>query len=169
VLSRDFFARPADVVACELIGKALVRERAGQRVSFVIHETEAYMGPHDLACHAAKGRTRRTETLFGDPQTLYVYLIYGIYWMLNVVVEREGYPAGVLLRGVKGIDGPGRLGRALTLDGTFNGLAASPTHGLWFEDSGFVPKRGAIMRTPRIGVDYAGPVWAAKKLRFVLR
>lgn len=168
-LPRDFFACPAERVARELIGKALVRDIDGYRIVLRITETEAYLGPHDLACHASKGRTKRTETLYGPPGALYLYLIYGMYWMLNVVVEREGYPAGVLLRGLEGLSGPGRLTRALALDGKLNGLEATPQAGLWFADVGYAPKRGAISRTPRIGIAYAGAVWSAKKLRFVER
>lgn len=170
ILAPDFFARPAEIVARELIGKTLVRDLDdNMRLALTVHETEAYVGPHDLACHAAKGRTPRTEVMFGPPGHLYVYLIYGIHWMLNIVVEKEGYPAAVLIRGLAGIDGPGRVARTLALDRSYNGLPATPTSGLWFSDSGFTPSRRAIAATPRIGIDYAGPIWAAKKLRFVLK
>ena len=168
-LARDFFARPADSVARDLIGKVLIRELDGTHIRLGVTETEAYLGPHDLACHAAKGRTRRTEVMFGPPGHLYMYLIYGMHWMLNIVVEEEGYPAAVLIRGLEGIDGPGRVARALSLDRTHNGAPASPGSALWFADQGFAPKRGAVAATPRIGIDYAGPVWSKRKLRYVLR
>ena len=91
VLDQAFFARPALVVARELLGKYLVRSESGQTIAAQIHETEAYIGPHDLACHAAKGHTPRTAVMFGPAGRWYVYFIYGIHWMLNVVTESEGF------------------------------------------------------------------------------
>jgi|SRR5436190_3725522 len=85
ILKRAFFDRPAEIVARALLGKALVRRIGGKRATLTISETEAYLGPHDLACHAARGRTPRTEVMYGPPGTLYVYFIYGLHWMLNVV------------------------------------------------------------------------------------
>lgn len=167
VLDEAFFARRADIVARSLVGKYLVRD-TGEAVRAVrITETEAYMGPHDLACHAAKGRTARTAVMFEAPGTLYVYFIYGMYWMLNVVTAEVGYPAAVLIRGADSASGPGRLTRALAITGALNGSKAEPATGLWFEDRGSrIPARH-ILSTPRIGVDYAGE-WADKKYRFVL-
>ena len=107
--------------------------------------------------------------MFGPPGTLYVYFIYGIHWMLNVVTGEEGYAAAVLIRGVEGAIGPGRLTKSLNITGELNGLPAAPQHGLWFEDAGIRVSPSRVMRTPRIGIDYAGPVWSAKKLRFVLK
>jgi DNA-3-methyladenine glycosylase len=169
-LPLEFFNRPADKVARDLLGKALVRRR-GQTVTLhTVTETEAYIGPQDLASHAAGGRrTKRTEIMFGPPGTLYVYFVYGTHWMLNVVTGEIGLPAAVLIRGVQGWDGPARLTRALGITGALNGALACKTSGLWFADCGDTPARGAILRTARIGVDYAGPVWAAKKDRFVLK
>jgi len=101
VLKKSFFSRSADVVARELLGKALcVRLGVGTIERLVIHETEAYMGPDDLACHASKGRTKRTEVMYGEAGTIYVYLIYGMYEMLNFVTGDVGHPAAVLIRGV---------------------------------------------------------------------
>ncbi len=108
VLDEAFFARPALVVARELLGKYLVRQTAGRLVIVQIHETEAYIGPQDLACHAAKGHTPRTSVMFGPAGVWYVYFIYGIHWMLNVVTESEGFPAAVLLRGAGQWNGPAR-------------------------------------------------------------
>ena len=164
----DFFDRPAARVARDLLGKQLVRRSGRAVVSSMVTETEAYEGPHDLACHAARGRTARTEIMFGPPGTLYVYLIYGIHWMLNVVTGEAGYPAAVLIRAVEAASGPGRLTSALGIDKTLNGKVAGETTGLWFEDVGRKLSRRSVVRTPRIGVDYAGPVWSAKHLRFVL-
>jgi DNA-3-methyladenine glycosylase len=167
ILRSSFFARPADDVARDLLGKSLVRRLGGTAHALTITETEAYLGPHDLACHAALGRTRRTETLFGRPGTLYVYLIYGLHLMLNVVTGPEGCAAAVLIRGAGSVNGPGRLGRMLALAAELNGKTAAPETGLWFEDRGVPAKR--ILALPRIGVGYAGPKWAGRRLRFVLR
>ena len=132
----------------------------------MITETEAYLGPHDLACHAARGRTARTEIMYGPPGSLYVYFVYGMHWMLNVVTGPEGYPAAVLIRGAGDIAGPARLTRVLEITGALNGKQAAPESGLWFETGeGAQP----VTATPRIGVDYAGLRWSARKLRFVLR
>jgi DNA-3-methyladenine glycosylase len=166
-LPADFFARPALVVARELIGKYLVRRDGRRETSALIVETEAYVGPHDLACHGSKGLTPRTQVLFGPPAHWYVYLIYGIHWMVNAVTDDDGHPAAVLLRGAGPWNGPGKLTRGMAIDKTLNGRPISPATGLWIEDRGVrVPKR-RIERTPRIGVDYAG-VWAHKPYRFLL-
>ncbi|MEX2114151.1 MAG: DNA-3-methyladenine glycosylase [Pirellulales bacterium] len=167
LLSHDFYARPALAVAKELLGKVLVRRINGQDVTAVIHETEAYIGPHDLACHASKGRTPRTEVMFGPAGHWYVYFIYGIHWMLNVVTGDVDHPAAVLIRGAGDWTGPAKLTKALAIDKGLNGEPSVPTSGLWIEDRGLRIARGRIERTPRIGVDYAGP-WAAKPYRFVL-
>ena len=167
VLDSEFYARPALAVARELLVKYLVRQLGGEQVALPIHETEAYIGPHDLACHASKGRTPRTEVMFGPAGHWYVYLIYGIHWMLNIVTESEGFPAAVLLRGAGPSDGPARLTKALAIDKQFNFQPAAVSAGLWIEDRGERVARSAVRRTPRIGVDYAGP-WAAKPYRFVL-
>jgi DNA-3-methyladenine glycosylase len=167
-LPTDFFARPALVVARELIGKYLVRRDRRQETSALIVETEAYIGPHDLACHGSKGLTPRTQVLFGPPAHWYVYLIYGLHWMVNAVTDDEGHPAAVLLRAAGPWNGPGKLTKALAIDKTLNGRPIAPSSGLWIEDRGVrVPAR-RINRTPRIGVDYAG-LWAHKPYRFLLR
>jgi DNA-3-methyladenine glycosylase len=101
ILSRQFFSRPTLQVAKALLGKHLVRHAGGQIVTGRIVEVEAYVGPEDLACHASKGRTARTDVMFGPAGVAYVYLIYGMYHCLNVVTEREGYPAAVLIRGIE--------------------------------------------------------------------
>jgi DNA-3-methyladenine glycosylase len=165
-LQPAFFDRSADVVARELLGKRLVRRLSGRPVALTIFETEAYLGAHDLACHAARGRTARTNVLYGPPGTLYIYFIYGLHWMLNVVAGPEGYPAAVLIRAAGDASGPAILTRTLAIDGALNGQIAEPRSGLWFEDGETNRK---VIATPRIGVAYAGPRWSARKLRFVLR
>ena len=165
-LDSSFFNRPAEEVARDLVGCQLVRRRGGRLTSYTISETEAYVGPQDLASHASRGRTMRTEPMFGPPGTLYVYLVYGLHWMLNVVTGSVGYPAAVLLRGAGGITGPGRLTKALDVTGTLNGRSAALSSGLWFSiDDQSVSHQ--IICTPRIGVKYAGPIWSMKPLRFV--
>lgn len=168
ILTRRFFDRPAARVARELLGMYLVRRIGETEEAFRIVETEAYVGPHDLACHASRGRTPRTAVLFGPPGRFYVHFIYGMHWMLNIVTARDGYPAGVLIRGVESVNGPGRLTKKLGITGILNRAAASRESGLWFEDRGEHPSARSIARTPRIGVEYAGDIWAKKKLRFVL-
>lgn len=150
-----------------LLGKHLVRRRAdGALDARMIVETEAYNGERDLACHARAGRTARTDVLYARGGVWYVYLCYGIHEMLNLVVGPEDWPAAVLIRGVEGASGPGRVTRALGIDRTLNRAPVAETTGLWLEDRGVrVPAR-LISATPRIGVDYAGPVWSQKPWRF---
>jgi DNA-3-methyladenine glycosylase len=169
VLAASFFNRPAAHVARDLLGKAVMRKRGISLTSSIIVETEAYEGRHDLACHSARGRTARTEVMFGPPRYLYVYRVYGLHWMLNVVTGGVDDAAAVLICGVNQVTGPGRVAAALGIEGSLNARDARPSTGLWFEDAGQKIPRSRITRTPRIGVDYAGPIWSAKRLRFVLR
>jgi DNA-3-methyladenine glycosylase len=166
-LSRVFFDRPADRVARDLLGCRLVVRGADGRVTrHVVFETEAYLGAHDLACHGSRGVTARNAVMFGPAGVWYVYLCYGMHWMLNVVTGPAGVPAAVLVRGVGGHVGPGRLTRALGIDKGVDGRPAARPTGLWFEPGRPVPPR-RVTRTPRIGVGYAG-AWAEKPLRFVV-
>ena len=168
VLEPKFFARPALVVARELLGKYLVRRQRNREQAVLIHEVEAYIGPHDLASHGRFGRTQRTEVMFGPAGVWYVYLCYGIHWMLNVVTDEEDHPAAVLFRGAGEFDGPGKLTKGLNIDRRLNTKAAVEKAGLWLEDRGEKVRRGDIQKTPRIGVDYAGD-WVHKPYRFVLK
>ncbi|HEY5080150.1 MAG TPA: DNA-3-methyladenine glycosylase [Opitutaceae bacterium] len=149
-----------------LLGKALVRTRGGRREAFLITETEAYDSERDLASHASKGLTPRTETLYLAGGVWYVYFVYGMHHMLNLVTGPEGYPAAILIRGVESLSGPGRITKALGIDKRLNGAAASSASGLRLEDVGVAVPRGRIRSSPRVGVDYAGPHWAAKPWRF---
>lgn len=134
----------------------------------MIVEVEAYHGEGDRACHARAGRTARTEVMYRAGGVWYVYLCYGVHEMLNLVVGPPDWPAAILIRGVEGIGGPGRVTKQLAIDRTLNGTAAAPESGLWIEDRGVRVPRSRVQATPRIGVDYAGPVWAKKPWRFVL-
>jgi DNA-3-methyladenine glycosylase len=168
ILPKAFFARPALAVAPELLGKYLVRREGGAETAYCITEVEAYVSGEDLACHARVGETARTKAMFGPPGCWYVYFVYGMHWMLNVTVDRTGHPAAVLIRGTREVQGPGRVGRALGIDKSFYGLPADRASGLWIEDRGERLEAKCIVRTPRIGVAYAGLLWAKKPYRFVL-
>jgi len=172
-LPRSFYDRDTMVVARELLGKLLVRvERGVERIGKIV-ETEAYLGPHDLAAHSARGLTERTRVMFGPPGHAYVYFIYGMYYCMNVVTEREGHASAVLLRAlepVKNLDGrtrgPGLLCRAMHIDRRLN------AHDLLSDDF-FIsapPKAQAfvIVKRPRVGVDYARH-WAKRHLRFYIK
>jgi DNA-3-methyladenine glycosylase len=167
ILGHDFFGRPAAAVARELIGMHLVVRDGERGRAYLITEAEAYHGSKDKASHARRGRTERNAPMFGPPGHWYVYLIYGMYWMLNVVTGKEGQPSAVLIRGIEGSEGPGKLTRALGIDRRFNASAASRKTGLWLEDRGVRVPRSRVGRGPRIGVAYAGE-WADKPLRFFL-
>ena len=149
-----------------LLGKALVRTTAQGVVRHLITEVEAYDGERDLACHASRGRTKRTEVMYQPGGVWYVYLCYGVHEMLNLVTGPAEYPAAVLIRGVNGIAGPGRLTKHLRIGRQLNGALAARTSGLWVEDDGLVVPRRNLHIRPRVGVDYAGPVWARKRWRF---
>jgi len=146
-----------------------VRTRAnGEATRHVITEVEAYNGVDDLASHASRGRTVRTEVMHRPGGIWYVYLCYGVHEMLNLVVGPEDFPAAVLIRGLHDISGPGRLTKRLEIGRAMNRKPAAELTGLHLEDEGFdVPKKW-IQRTPRIGVDYAGPVWSKKPWRFTV-
>jgi DNA-3-methyladenine glycosylase len=167
VLDSRFFDRSAEAVAHDLIGCRLCWKKGDQTLSRTITETEAYTGPDDLASHAARGRTKRNEAMFGPPGSFYVYFVYGMHWMLNIVTGPIGYPAAVLIRGVDGFVGPGRLTKAIGITGRLNAKVASEETGVWFgEQSG--PMKHKISRSARIGVPYAGPIWSVKPYRFTL-
>jgi DNA-3-methyladenine glycosylase len=168
-LPHSFFDRPTVTVAKDLIGCQLVRKYNGKIERFTIIETEAYDGPADKACHAYKGRTKRTEVLFGMPGHFYVYFVYGMHWLLNVVTGPEGYPSGVLIRGVEGCIGPARITKKLSINGLLHGMPSDVSSELWIEGAAQPIDKKNIQSTPRIGVDYAGPLWAKKKYRFVLQ
>lgn len=163
-----FFEQKTLVAAQELLGNFLVRKIGNKIIREKITEVEAYVGPHDLACHSAKGRTARTEVMFKEAGTIYIYLIYGMYWMLNIVTEKPDFPAAILIRGTKNFKGPGVLTRELKINKSLNYKSLGEEAGLWIEKGEKIPKN-KIVRTPRIGVKYAGDIWANKPYRFLLK
>lgn len=177
-LPQDFYRPNSLEVARALIGKYLVRRTANGPIVGRIVETEAYHGPHDLGSHASRGRTKRTDVMFGPPGYWYVYVIYGMYHCLNVVTEEEDYPAAILIRAVtpvsgvpRGVktDGPGKLCRAFDIDRRLNRTRAFGRGiDLWIEDRGDVVPSERILATPRINIDYAGE-YKDKPWRFVVR
>jgi len=163
-LDSSFFKRDVLVVAPDLLGKIIVRRFENELIQkFIITEVEAYSGNGDLACHASKGKTPRTEVMFRDGGLVYVYLIYGMYWMLNIVTGKENDAAAVLIRGVQGISGPGRVGKALQLDKSFYGENLFTSERIWIENADSIVK---FTTSPRIGIDYAGEPWKSKPWRF---
>jgi DNA-3-methyladenine glycosylase len=172
-LPRSFYDRDTTQVARDLLGKYLVHVVDGvERVGRIV-ETEAYLGPHDLAAHSSRGLTNRTKVMFGPPGHAYVYLIYGMHWCMNVVTEREGQAAAVLLRAVEPVkhlegrtQGPALLCKALDIDRRLNGHDLLSDDFYVAEPDDAKPVR--IVKRPRIGVDYAGH-WARRLLRFYVR
>lgn len=186
ILPAVFFQRPVLDVAHDLLGKRLVRIIDGQRVSGMVTEVEAYDGEQDKACHARSGKSSRNYVMYGPSGRSYVYFVYGMHWMLNCVCGNIGYPAAVLFRALypiegletitrnrKGIhpkdwcSGPARLTKALGIDQTFNNIELTDRNsGLFIEELQSIPEEG-IIRTPRIGIQYAGEPWASLPWRFL--
>jgi len=165
-LHNSFFLRDVLEVAPDLLGKYLVRKFPNGNIEkYLITETEAYRGEEDLACHASKGRTLRTEIMYHQGGLVYVYLIYGMYWMLNIVTGNENNPQAVLIRGINDFNGPGKLTKHLQIDKSFYGEDLNSSNRLWIEDNRNQSKL-EILKTKRIGIDYAGDIWKNKLWRF---
>lgn len=168
VLNKAFFDRPTLDVARELLGKQLCRRLdSGKILRARICETEAYDGFEDQASHASKGATTRNVVMYGPPGRAYIYLCYGVHWLLNITTREQGYPAAVLIRAVEGIEGPGRLTKHFQINSDFNDQLLTRVGGLWVEDCAVDLQQDTIDATSRVGVDYAGPEWAAVPWRFV--
>lgn len=147
------------------MGKILVRRFPdGRELRARVTETEAYFGEEDTACHAHKGRTRRTEVLYHRAGTIYVYLCYGMHWMLNLVTGAEDSPQAVLIRGVEGVSGPGRVTKYLGIDKSMNDTMLGDF--LRLEDDGFAPE---LEKAPRVGIGYASPEDQARLWRFLAK
>jgi DNA-3-methyladenine glycosylase len=184
VFPRNFYDRPTLQVARDLIGSRLVRILDGVKSAGLITETEAYIGEEDLACHAKAGRTPRTAVMYGAPGHAYVYFTYGNHWMLNIVTEREGFPAAVLIRAIHAVEGveailqrrqgrdtlgPGKLCQALGIDKGLNGADVTvTTGGLWIEEGISVPE-ALVVTGPRIGLNKTPEPWLSKPWRFLLK
>ena len=154
---------PAPEAARALVGKILIRRLPdGTERRVRITETEAYYGESDTACHACHGRTKRTEVLYHPAGTIYVYLCYGIHWMLNLVTGPEDDPQAVLIRGVEGAMGPGRVTKLLAIDKSLNDTRLG--RALALEDDGYAPEK--ITASPRVGIGYAAPEDQARLWRF---
>lgn len=165
-IDKEYFLQQALFLAQNLLGKYLVRVfDNGETQKYIISETEAYIGEEDLACHASKGRTKRTEIMYEEGGKVYVYLIYGKHWLLNIVTGEKNCPQAVLIRGVQGCSGPGRVGKLLELDKSFYGEDLVSSYRIWIEDSLIKP---SYISTPRIGIEYAGDIWKNKPWRFIL-
>lgn len=163
ILDLDYFKSDALELAPKLLGKYLVRQYEGKIFRSIITEVEAYVGEEDLACHASKGRTPRTEVMYREGGHIYIYLIYGMYFMLNIVTGKKDDPQAILIRGTSDVKGPGRLTKFYHIDKSLNRKLLLPENGLWLEDNNLKLK---YKITPRIGVAYAKE-WALKPWRYV--
>ena len=160
-LPYDFFHRHALEVAPDLVGKLLVHGDQYLRIS----ETEAYCGVTDTACHAHKGRTKRTEVLYADAGTIYIYLCYGMHWLMNVITGDVDDPQGVLIRACVTADGPGKLTKQLGITGELNRGSVVDSPNLWIADDGF---RCSVHTDKRVGIGYASQEDQDKLWRFIL-
>jgi DNA-3-methyladenine glycosylase len=174
-LTRASFNLPTLRVSRDLLGKFIVRRHRGRQLAAMITEVEAYKGPRDRAAHTFGGRrTARVEPLYADGGTAYVYLVYGIHWLLNFSTAGAETPEGVLIRGVLTADGakprllsgPGRVTTYLRIDRRHDHVDATRSAVMWLEDRGIRVAASRIMTGPRVGIDYAGAYWAARRWRF---
>ena len=161
-LDYDFFHRPCPEVSKDLVGKVLVHGEKQLRIS----ETECYCGENDTACHASKGRTKRTEVMYMEAGTVYVYLCYGMHWMLNIVTGEENEPEAVLIRACVDAAGPGKLTKALGITGQQNRSSVVSGGDLWIGDDGF---RCVTVTDKRVGIGYASQEDQDRLWRFKIK
>ncbi|MGM0621914.1 MAG: DNA-3-methyladenine glycosylase [Bacteroidota bacterium] len=165
-LPNEFFQRDVLQVAPEMLGKMLVRKFSDGTIErFTITEVEAYSGNGDRACHASRGKTPRTGVMFREGGLVYVYLVYGIHWLLNIVTGKNDDASAVLIRGIEGVPGPGRVGKKLQLDKSFYAEDLADSTRIWIENADTTVQ---YKTAPRVGIDYAGNHWASKPWRFIL-
>lgn len=165
-LHRNFFERDALTIAPELLGKTIIRYFQNNSViSVKITELEVYGGEEDLACHVSRGKTKRNRIMYEQAGLIYVYLVYGMHWMLNIVVNSPGYPQAILIRGLDIIQGPGRLTKKLGIDGSFYGEDICTSSQLYLLND---PNVKNYIQKPRIGIDYAGEYWKNQPWRFLI-
>ena len=162
-LEKSFFIRDVLNIAPELVGKIIRIQTSRGLEHYRITETEAYRGEEDLACHASKGKTQRTAPMYEEGGILYVYLVYGMHWMLNVVTAGENNPQAVLIRGVEKFNGPGKLTKQLEINKSFNYLDITTDDEFQIIDDGYACK---LQSGKRIGIDYAGEIYKNKAWRF---
>lgn len=161
-LSYDFFHRSCPEVAKDLVGKVLIHGGKQLRIS----ETECYCGENDTACHASRGHTKRTEVMYRSAGTVYVYLCYGMHWMLNIVTGEENQPEAVLIRACEEAGGPGKLTKALGITGEQNRSSVVTSEDLWIGDDGF---RCEIETDRRVGIGYASQEDQDRLWRFKIK
>ena len=184
LLAADFYNRPTLTVARELIGARLVRILNGKKLVGIITETEAYISEKDLACHAKAGRTPRTQVMYGQPGHAYVYFTYGNHWMLNVVTERENFPAAVLIRAIQPIEGieimsrrrsgrdtfgPGKLTQAMGITKSENGVDLTATASSLRIEAGITVPNSLVTKGPRVGLNSTPEPWLSKPWRFLVK
>ena len=176
-MSRNFYSQPALEVARGLLGKYIVCIAGSEKLVGKIIETEAYIGPQDKAAHSYKGKiTSRTRVEYLVGGHIYIYLIYGMYWQLNIITAGVGEPECVLIRAIESegssilsTNGPGKLCRYLQLDKSFYGEDLVKSKIIWLEDRGEKIKPSQILTRKRIGIDYSGPYWSGRKWRFLIK
>lgn len=176
-ITRSFYTQPTLKTTRELLGKYIVRRAGTKELVGRIIETEAYIGPRDKASHAFGGRrTSRNQAEYFIGGHIYIYLVYGMYWQMNISTFEEGKPECVLIRALEAeednislTNGPGKLCRYLKLDKSFYGEDLTKSKRIWLEDRGEAVKPSQISATGRIGIDYAGPYWSRRKLRFLVK
>lgn len=183
-LPRDFYDRPTLTVARELIGARLVRILNGNKLVGLITETEAYISEKDQACHAKAGLTPRTAVMYGLPGYAYVYFTYGNHWMLNIVTEREGFPAAVLIRAIQPVEGaeiisrrrsggdtfgPGKLTQALGITKSENGLDLTRANSSLWVEAGIAVPNSLVTKGPRVGLNNTPEPWKSKPWRFLVK
>ena len=164
ILDKEYFSLPATKLAPDLIGKILCRKTDGKVIRARIVETECYFGEEDTACHAHKGKTQRTKTMYEKGGITYVYLCYGMHAMLNIVTGEKDHPEAVLIRGVEGAIGPGRVTKFMQITTKDNSLPLTEESGIWIEDDGLKPE---YTSHPRVGIDYASKRDRERKWRFI--
>jgi DNA-3-methyladenine glycosylase len=165
-INKEFFENDALEVAPNLLGKFLVVYRGKTQKKYKIVEVEVYRGEEDKGCHANKGKTKRNEIMYSSGGYLYVYIIYGIYWMLNIVTGKKGYPQAILIRGLEGLNGPGKITKTLGIDKSYYGENLAVSNRIWIEDNN---ENVEYFTAKRIGIDYAGEPWKNKPWRYILK
>lgn len=166
-LPAGFFTRDVLDIAPEILGKTLVRTLPdGTEIRLPLTEVEIYRGLEDLACHASKGMTPRNQVMFGEGGYIYMYLVYGMHWMFNIVTGPSGSPEALLIRGAGDVYGPGKVTKLLQMDGSFYGESITGSPRIRIENAPPVIHYSA---GPRVGIHYAGEPWISKPWRLTIK